>query len=196
MRSRLLLSVARLPTIRESWEEVLPGGPRQDPLASPSLDDYRRSICQLAQPTSALTEAAARARPSRCPWQARAGEQDFTTHFSGQQPPDTADPQGWLSGQSQEKQPRCRGLPRRTGPPADPGGPHREMESSKAGGCPRGELYDARAPRRCPVGPLRDWHQGSHASRQPIRATASPPSSRPSSILRTLYLHLPVIHEL
>ncbi|XP_059518131.1 protein DEPP1 [Myotis daubentonii] len=204
MRSRLLLSVARLPTIRESWEEVLPGGPRQDPLASPSLDDYRRSICQLAQPTSALTEAAARARPSRRPWQARAGEQsgspgslqDFTTHFSGLQPPNTAGPRGWLSGQSQEKQPRCRDLPRRTAPSADPWGPHREMESSKAVGCPRGELYDARAPGRCPVGPSRDWHQGSRASRQPIRAAASPPSSRPSSILRTLYLHLPVIHEL
>lgn len=193
MRSRLLLSVARLPTIRESWE---------DTLASPSLDDRGRSMCQLAQPTSAPTEAAARPQPSRCPWQARAGEkrgppgslQDITTPFSGQQPPNTADPLGWLFGQCQEGQPRA--VPRRTGPSADPWGAHRERESRKAGGCPRGQLYDARALGHCPVGPLRDWHQGSQASGQPIRAAASPPSSRPSSVLRTLYLHLPVIHEL
>lgn len=204
MRSRLLLSVAHLPTIRESWEEVLPGGPRQDPLVSPTLDDCRRSICQLAQPTSAQTEAAARARPSRRPWPGRAGEkssppgsfQDITTHFSGQQPPNTADPLDWLFGQSQEKQPRCRDLPRRTGPSVDPWGPHREMESSKPRGCPRGKLYDARAPGHYSVGPLRDWHQGSRAFWQPIGSSASPPSSRPSSVLRTLYLHLPVIHEL
>ncbi|XP_036317139.1 protein DEPP1 [Pipistrellus kuhlii] len=201
MRSRLLLSVARLPTIRESREEVLPGGPRQDALASPSLGEHRRSLCQLAQPASALTEAVAGARPGRRPWPARAGRksgpprslQDITTPISGQQPPGTAEPLGWLFGQPQEEQPRCRGLPRRTSPSAEPWGPHRPTESSEAGACPNGKLYDARAPGRCPGGRLRDWHQGS---RHPIPAAASPPSARPGSVLRSLCLHLPVIHEL
>ncbi|XP_016062485.1 PREDICTED: protein DEPP [Miniopterus natalensis] len=208
MRSRLLLSVARLPTIRESWEEVLPGGPRQESPASPSLEDYRRSIHQLAQPTSVLNEAAARTRPSKPHWHARACEkscptgslQDITTRFSGQQPPlpgaSTADPLDWLFGQSQEKQPRFRDLPRRTGPSFDPWGPHRQMESREAPGGPRGKLYDAKAPGHCPVRPLRAWHQGSRASRQPILAATSLPSSHPSRVFRTLYLHLPVINEL
>ncbi|XP_036121249.1 protein DEPP1 [Molossus molossus] len=208
MRSRLLLSVARLPTIWESWEEMLPGGPRQEPPASSSTDDYMRSICQLVQPTSVLDEAAARDRPSRPRRSARAcakscptrSLQDVTTHFSSQQPPPPGtsadDPLDWLFGQSQEKQPRCRGLPRRTGPSADRWGLHRQMESSTAQGGPKGKLCDARTPGHCLVRPLRDRHQSSWASWRPTQAAASPPSSRPSSVLRTLYLHLPVIHEL
>lgn len=57
-----LLSVALLPTIRETSEEMLPGGAGEEPPASPSLEDYVRSICQLAQPTSVLDETAARVR--------------------------------------------------------------------------------------------------------------------------------------
>lgn len=205
MRSRLLLSVARLPTIWESWEEMLPGGPRQEPPASSSMDDYMRSICQLAQPTLVLNEAAARARPSRPHRSARAcakscptgSLQDVTTCFSSHPLPGTStdDPLNWLFRQSQEKQPRCRDLPR-TGPSADRWGVHRQMETSKARGGPKGKLCDARAPGHCLVRSLRDRHQSSWASWQPIQAAASPPSSRPSSVLRTFYLHLPVIHEL
>lgn len=205
MRPRLLLS--RLPTVWESWEEMLPGGPRQERPASPGVDDYVRSIHQLAQPTSVLNEAAARARPSRPPRSARAcakscpsgSLQDVTTRVSSQQPPrpgtSTDDPLDWLFGQSQEKQPRCRDLPR-TGPSADRWGLHRQMQTSKAQGCPKGKLCDARAPGHSLVRPLRDRHQSSWASWQPVPAAASPPSSRPSSVLRTFYLHLPVIHEL
>ncbi|XP_058398924.1 protein DEPP1 [Diceros bicornis minor] len=196
MRSRLLLSVAHLPTIRETSEEMLPGGSGQEAPASPSLDDYVRSICQLAQPTSVLDMATARVRPSRPHRTAPACEkscptgslQDITTHFSGQQPavpgPGTADPLDWLFGESQEKRPSRRDSPRRTGPSADPWSPHRQMDRGKARGTPKGRLCDARVLGHSLARPLRDGHQGS------------PHSPRPSSVLRTLYLHLPVIHEL
>lgn len=207
MRSRLLLSVARLPTIRESWEEILPGGPGQELPASLSLDDYIRSICQLAQPTSVQDESAVRVQPGRSHWPFRARQkscstgtlQDITTRLSSQQPalPEAGntDPRDWLFGQSQEKQPSWRYPPRRTGPSADQWGPHRKMDSSKAQGGARGRLCDARTPGHSLARPSRDWHQGSWASGQYNHATAFPPSSRPSSTLRTLYLNLPVIHE-
>ncbi|EPY90182.1 protein DEPP [Camelus ferus] len=127
MRSRLLLSVAHLPTIRETSEEMLPGVPGEEPPASPSLDDYVRSICQLAQPTSVLDEAAARARPSRPHRPARSCEKsrptgslrDITTRFSGQQPAlpgaSPADPLDWLFGESQEKRPNSELPARNTG---------------------------------------------------------------------------------
>ncbi|KAF6317075.1 DEPP1 autophagy regulator [Rhinolophus ferrumequinum] len=208
MRSRLLLSVAHLPTIRESLEEILPGGPGQEPPASLSLDDYMRSIRQLAQPTSVLDESAARARLSRPHWPFRAKEkscptgslQDISTCLCSQQPTlpgaGNADPLDWLFGQSQEKQLSWRDPPRRTGSSADPWGPHRQMDSSKAQGGPRRRLCDARVPGHSLARPSRDWHQGSWASGQHNQAAGPPPSSRPSSILRTLYTHLPVIHEL
>nr|XP_014715195.2 protein DEPP1 isoform X1 [Equus asinus] len=196
MRSRLLLSVAHLPTIREASEEMLPGGPGQELPASPSLDDYVRSICQLAQPTSVLDMATARVRPSRPHRTARACEkscppgslQDITTHFSAQQPaaprPGTADPLDWLFGESQEKRPSRRELPRMTGPSAEPRGPRRQMDSSNAWRAHKGRLGDARMPRHSLARPLRDGHQDT-------------PNSRcPSSVLRTLCLQLPVIHEL
>ncbi|PNJ85233.1 C10orf10 isoform 3, partial [Pongo abelii] len=63
MRSRLLLSVTHLPTIRETTEEMLLGGPGQEPPPSPSLDDYVRSISRLAQPTSVLDKATAQGQP-------------------------------------------------------------------------------------------------------------------------------------
>ncbi|XP_032288331.1 protein DEPP1 [Phoca vitulina] len=208
MRSRLLLPVAHLPTIRETLEEMLPGGPGQEPLASPSLNDYVKSICQLAQPTSVLDVATARAQPSRSPRPARTFQKscpaeslrDITTRFSGQQPAPpgdgTADPLAWLFGESQEKRPSRRDPPRRTGFSADSWGLHRQMDSGKARGTPRGRLWDARVQGHSPVRPSRDWHQGSGASRQLCGAAASPLAPRPSSTLRTLYLHLPVIHEL
>lgn len=208
MRSRLLLSVAHLPTIRESLEEILPGGPGQEPLASLSLDDYMRSIRQLAQPTSVLDESAARARRSRPHWLFRAKEkscptgslQDISTCFRSQQPTlpgaGNADPLDWLFGQSQEKQLSWRDPPRRTGSSTDPWGPHGQMDSSKAEGGPRRRLCDARVPGHSLARPSRDWHPGSWASGQHSQATASPPSSRPSSTLRALYAHLPVIQEL
>lgn len=208
MRSRLLLPVAHLPTIQETSEEMLPGGPGQEPPASPSLDDYVKSICQLAQPTSVLDMATARAQPSRtlrpaqafkknCPTESL---QDITTHFSGQQPAPTrdctADPLDWLFGDSQEKQPSRRDPPRTTGSSADPWGPHRQMDGGKAQGTSRGRFCDASMQEHSLARPSRDWHQCSWASRQFSGAAASPPAPRPSSTLRTLYLHLPVIHEL
>uniref|UniRef100_A0A8C3YV11 DEPP autophagy regulator 1 n=1 Tax=Catagonus wagneri TaxID=51154 RepID=A0A8C3YV11_9CETA len=208
MRSRLLLSVPHLPTIRETSEEILPAGPGEEPPASPSLDDYVRSICQLAQPTSVLDEAAARAwarrphRPSRSCEKSHPAVslRDITTHFSGQQPAlpraGTADPLDWLFGESQEKQPSRRDLPRRTGLPADPQAPCRLTDSSKTQGGPKGRLCEARAAGHSLERPLRDWHQCAPASVQPGRDAVSPTSPRSSSILRTLYLHLPVIHEL
>ncbi|XP_006147739.1 protein DEPP1 [Tupaia chinensis] len=207
MRSRLLLSVAHLPTIRETSEETLPRGPGQEPPGSPTLDDYVRSICQLAQPTSLLDEAPACSQLGRPHRPARACEknppasslQDITSHFSGQQPTlpaaGTTDPLDWLFGESQEKQPN-----RRTGPSSGPWGPHRQTDSGKARGVPRGRLCEARAPGHSLARLSWDGYQGpgvkSRTGGQPGRATASPRSPRPSSILRTLYSHLPVIHEL
>lgn len=208
MRSRLLLSVAHLPTIRETLEEMLPGGPGEEPPASPSLDDYVKSICQLAQPTSVPDEAAARVRPSRPHRPARSREkscttgslQDITTRFSGQQPTlpgaSTVDPLDWLFGESQENRPSGRDMPRRTGSSADPWASCRQTDSGKARGAPRGRLSDVRAPGHSPLRLQRDWHQCSQASGQPGQDAVSPTSPRPSSVLRTLYLHLPVIHEL
>uniref|UniRef100_A0A8C8Z5G1 DEPP autophagy regulator 1 n=1 Tax=Prolemur simus TaxID=1328070 RepID=A0A8C8Z5G1_PROSS len=205
MRSRLLLSVAHLPTIRESTEEMLPGGPGQEPPASPSLDDYVRSICQLAQPTSLLDEATAlgRRRPPHQLGQAceksspAPSLQHITARCSGQQPTlpeaNIVDPLDWLFGESQEQLPRRRELPRRTGL----WGLHRQMDSGKARGAPRGRLCEARAPGHSLARPPRDGHQSSNLSSQtsgqPGQAVASP---RPGSVLTTLYSLLPVIHEL
>ncbi|XP_037352540.1 protein DEPP1 [Talpa occidentalis] len=208
MRSRLLLSVAHLPTIREASEEMLPGGHGREPPASPSLDDYVKSICQLAQPTSLLEEAAASVRPCRPHRPVKACQknsltdslQDITTRFSGQQPTlpgaGTADPLDWLFGESQEKLPSRNDLSRRTGPSADSWGSHKQTDSSKAQVAPRGRLSDARVPGHSLEKLSRGWHQGSRALGQSVQAVASPISSHPNSVLRTLYLHLPVIHEL
>uniref|UniRef100_A0A8D2AWA9 DEPP autophagy regulator 1 n=1 Tax=Sciurus vulgaris TaxID=55149 RepID=A0A8D2AWA9_SCIVU len=212
MRSRLLLSVAHLPTIRETSEEMLPGGPWQDPPASPSLDDYVRSICQLAQPTSVLDKVTARSRPSRPHRPAQDSEkshpeaslQDSTAGFSGQQPTlpsaGTTDPLDWLFGESKRKEMNRRDLPRRTGPSAGHWGTHREMNSDKASASPRGRVCEARALGHSLTRPLQDVHESSNlkswTSGQPSRVTTSPCKPRQSSVLRSLYLHLPVIHEL
>ncbi|XP_019300549.2 protein DEPP1 [Panthera pardus] len=208
MRSRLLVPVAHLPTIRETLEEMPPGGSGQEPLASPSLDDYVKSICQLAQPTSVLDAATARAQLGRPPQPAQAFEtscpteslRDITTCFSGQQPAPprdgAADPLDWLYGESQEKQPSRRDPPRRTGSSADPWGPQRQMDGGKARGTPGGRLCDARVQGHSLARPSRDRHQGSRPSKPLCGTAASPPPPRHGSTLRTLYLHLPVIHEL
>ncbi|KAL0615788.1 Protein DEPP [Plecturocebus cupreus] len=211
MRSRLLLSVAHLPTIRETTEEMLLGGPRQEPPSSPSLDDYVRSISRLAQPTSVLDKATAQGqpRPPHRPAQAcRKGHpavslRDITARFSGQQltlpTADAVDPLDWLFGEFQENQPSQRDLSQ-TGPSAGLWGPHRQMDSGKAKGAPRGRLCEARMLGRSLAKPPQDGQQSSDlrswTSGQPGQATASPHSPRPGSVLRTLYLHLPVIHEL
>lgn len=207
MRSQLLISVAHLPTIRESQEEMLLGGFRQEPPTSPSLDDYVRSICQLVQPTSVLDKPAAKDRLRRPHWPAWASEEssptrspyDITTHSSTQHPtlPEagTADPLDWLFGKSQEKKPSWRDTSR-TGSSADPWGLHRQMDSRKAQGVHRMRLCDARVQGHSLERPSRDWHLGSWASGQHDQAAAFPTSCCPSSVLRTLHLHLPVIHEL
>ncbi|XP_012664931.1 protein DEPP1 [Otolemur garnettii] len=212
MRSRLLLSVPHLPTIRETTEEMLPGGPGLESPASPTLDDYVRSICQLAQPTSVLDEATVLGRP-RTPHQpGRALEksclaislQDITARFSGQQPTlpeaDTVDPLDQLFGESQEEWSSRRNLSRRTRPCAGSWGLHGQMDSGKARGAPRGRLCEARAPGHSLARPRRDSHSSSNlmsqTSGQPGQAVASRHNPRPSSALRTLYSLLPVIHEL
>ncbi|XP_002722573.2 protein DEPP1 [Oryctolagus cuniculus] len=213
MRSRLLLSVAPLPTIRETSEEMLPpGGLGQEPPASPSLDDYVRSICQLAQPTCVLDKATVQdglSGPHRPAWGLEetcptATLQDSTAHFGAQQPPrptaGPADPLDWLFGESQEKQSSRREPARRTGASAGLGGLHRQTDSGKTRAVPRGKLCEARAPGHSLVRTSRDGPQSanlrSHMAGRPSRATDSSYSPRPSSILRTFYLHLPVIHEL
>lgn len=191
---------------------MLPGGPGQDPPASPSLDDYVRSICQLAQPTSVLDKVTARSQPSRPhrpAWNSEkshpAGSlQDRTANFSGQQTTlpsaGTTDPLDWLFGESQRRETNRRDLPRRTGLSAGHWGVHREMNSGKSSGSPRGRLSETRALGKSLTRPSQDVHQSSNlkswTSGQPGRATASTCNPRPSSILRSLYLHLPVIHEL
>ncbi|KAM5139642.1 protein DEPP1 [Callospermophilus lateralis] len=212
MRSRLLLSVAHLPTIRETSEEILPGGTGQDPPASPSLDDYVRSICQLAQPTSLLDKVTARSQPSRPHRSAQSSKkshpaaslQDNTASFSGQQSTlpsaGTTDPLDWIFGESQRNETNKRDLLRRTGPSAGHWSAHSEANSGKPSGSPRRRLFEARAFGHSLTRPSQDVHQSSNlnnwTSGQPGGATASPCNPRPSSILRSLYLHLPVIHEL
>ncbi|XP_037659935.1 protein DEPP1 [Choloepus didactylus] len=202
MRSRLLISVAHLPTIQETSEERLSGGPVLEPPPSPSLDDYVRSICQLAQPTSALDTAPARDsssrqhRPSRACGKSHpaASLQDITAHFSGQQPPlpgpGSADPLDWLFGESQEKQPSTKGPLWRTGPSADSWGLRRQTDAGKSRGGPRGRLCEARAPGHTLARPPQEGPPSfPWVSALPHRACAR-------STLRTLNPHLPVILEL
>lgn len=203
MRSRLLLSVAQLPTIRESSEELLPGGAGQEPPASPSLDDYVRSICQLAQPTCVLDKATAQGRLSRRGRPAQASEEtcpDVSLQEDDQHPATPtagpADPLAWLFGQSQEKQSSERGPARRTGP----GAGLWDLRSDKAGGIRRGKPCEVRMFGCSLVRPALDGPQSTDL-RNPMagqhgRPEASSCRPRPSRLLRTLCLHLPVIHEL
>lgn len=205
MRSRLLLPVPHLPTIRETSEELSHGTPGQEPPASPSLDDYVRCICQLAQPTSVLDKVTAQShpdRPCRLAWTREKRRQtesleDSSPCLSGLQPtlasPSTDDPLDWLFGKSQEQQTDGRDRSNRTSS-SDPWGVPRQMGKDSGRSC------EARVPEyslgRKPgykhqTSDLKSW-----TSRKSCRALASVPSSRPSSILGTLCLHLPVIHEL
>lgn len=205
MRSRLLLPVPHLPTIRETSEELSHAAPGQEPPASPSLDDYVRCICQLAQPTSVLDKVTAQSRPNRpCrpAWTREKRRQaespgDSSLSFSSLQPtlpsPGTDNPLDWLFGKSQGEQTGGRDRPNRTGS-SDPWGEPRQM------GQDTGKLCEARVPEhslgRKPGPRHQTFNLKSWTSRKPCRALASVSSSRPCSILGTLYLHLPVIHEL
>ncbi|XP_005411840.1 PREDICTED: protein DEPP [Chinchilla lanigera] len=193
MRSRLLLSVAPLPTIRETSEEMLPADPGPEPPASPSLEDYVKSICQLAQPTTVLDKATTQGRASRPHWAARdrgrspaSFPQEISPFFSGPRPTlpsaGAADPLDWLFGESQKKQ-SLPDLPRAAVPSARPWGTHRQADRSKA-----------RTPERSLVTPSQHGHQS--ASLRSRTFSASRCSPRPSSILRSVYSQLPVIHEL
>lgn len=205
MRSRLLLPVPHLPTIREASEELSHGASGQEPPASPSLDDYVKCICQLAQPTSVLDKVTAQSRPNRPRRPAWTREKrlqaeslrDSSAGFSSLQPtlppPGTGNPLDWLFGKLQEQQTDGRDLPNRTGS-SDPWGVHRQM------GKETGRLCEARVPEQALERKPGHRHKTSNlkswTSRKPCQALASVSSSRPSSILGTLYLHLPVIHEL
>lgn len=199
MRSRLLLPVPHLPTIRETSEELSHG---QEPPASPSLDDYVRCICQLAQPTSVLDKVTAQSRPNRpcrSAWTREKRHQseslgDSAPCFSSLQPtlpsPGTDNPLDWLFGKSQEEQTDRRDLPNRTGS----SGVHRQMgkDSGRPSEAKVPEYSLGRKPgHRQQTSNLKSWTSG-----RPRQALASVSGSRPSSILGTLYLHLPVIHEL
>lgn len=187
MRSRLLLSVAPLPTIRETSEEMQPTDPGQEPLASPSLEDYVRSICQLAQPTAILDKVTIQGGLSR-PHQAAqdrdksplaSSPQEICASFNGREPTlpsaGATDPLDWLFGASQEKQSKTDS--------ARPWSEHRQADSIKA-----------RTPEGSLVTPLQHGHHS--ASLQSRTFSASHCRPRPSSILRTVYSQLPVIHEL
>lgn len=212
MRSRLLLPVPHLPTIRETSEELSHGAPGQEPPTSPSLDDYVRSICQLAQPTSVLDKVIVRnqpQRPSRPAWTREKrcqveSQGDSSPCFSSLQPPlpspGNDNPLDWLFGKSQEQQTKSqeqqterRDLPNGTSS-SDHWGVHKQMDKDT------GRLCEARVPecslgRKSP-GQRQTSNPKSRTSRKSHQALACVSGSRPSGILSTLYLHLPVIHEL
>ncbi|XP_055460190.1 protein DEPP1 [Psammomys obesus] len=205
MRSRLLLPVPHLPTIRETSEELSHGAPGQEPPSSPSLEDYVRSICQLAQPASVLDKVTARSRPNRPyrpAWTREKRPQasslgDSSPRFSSLQPtlpsPGTDNPLDWLFGKSQEQQTERRDLPNGTGP-SDHWGMHRLMDKDRRGPCearvPEHSLGRKSGHRRQTSNP-KSW-----TCRRPCQALPAVSSSRPSSLLSSLCLHLPVIHEL
>lgn len=204
MRSRLLLPVPHLPTIRETSEELSHGAPGQEPPTSPSLDDYVRSICQLAQPTSVLDKVIVRnqpQRPYRSAWTREKrcqveSQGDNSPCFSSLQPPlpspGNDNPLDWLFGKSQEQQTDRRDLPNGTSS-SDHWKVHKQMDKAT------GRLREARVP-ECflerKLGHRQTSNLKSWTSRKSHQALASVSGSRPSGILSTLYLHLPVIHEL
>lgn len=207
MRSRLLLPVPHLPTIRESTEELCHGAPGQEPPTSPGLDDYVRSICQLAQPTSVLDKVTVWSRPNRPYRPAWTREKRPQAESLGDSPaclgspqptlpsPGTENPLDWLFGKSQEQQANGRDLPDGADP-SDHWGVHRQVDMCKD----TERLCEARVP-ECSLGRksgprhhtsnLKSW-----TCRRSCQALASVSNSRPTSVLSTLCLHLPVIHEL
>ncbi|XP_036037342.1 protein DEPP1 [Onychomys torridus] len=205
MRSRLLLPVPHLPTIRETSEELPHGAPGQEPPTSPSLDDYVRSICQLAQPTSVLDKVIVQSqphRPSRPAWTREKRHQtkspgDSAPCFSSLQPalpsPGTDNPLDWLFGKSQEQQTDRRDLPNGTSSFGH-WVVHKQMDKDMGRLCEatvREYSLGRKSGHRQQPSNLKSW-----TSRKSHQASASIPGSRPSSILSTLYQHLPVIHEL
>lgn len=188
-----------MPTIRETSEELSHGPPGQEPPSSPSLDDYVRSICQLAQPTSVLDKVIARSQPNR-PYRPEKRCQDEslgegTPCFSSLQHTlpslGTENPLDWLFGKSQEAQTDRRDPPNGTRF-SDHWGVHKQMDM--------GRLCEPRIPEYSLGRKSGQRNQTSNlksrTSRKPRPASASVSSSCPSSILSTLCSHLPVIHEL
>lgn len=187
MRSRLLLSVAHMPTIRETSEETWPGGPGQEPPASPSLDDYVRSICQLAQPTSVLDKVMVRSQPNRPRRPARITEkrpqtkslEDSKPCFNGWRPTlpsaGTRDPLDWLFKESQEQQTNRRETATGACPSDGHWGKHKQMDKG------REKLCEATVPEhsqdRYQTSTLKSW-----TSKKLCRASASRSSAGPQPL--------------
>ncbi|KAM9064428.1 protein DEPP1 [Sarcophilus harrisii] len=229
MRSRLLISVALLPTISENSEMMMLGSSQakdelqSDLLSSQSLDDYVKSICQLAQPTSVLDgdqrlpynrlrkPCRLRGKTFNDSTSASHSEksspaspmQDITAHFSGQHSTlplgNNIDPLDWLFGESQPKRQSWKDTLRRTGLSTDPSCLHKQNEPGKS-----------RVPRRIraceaklPGGPLTklssEWGKVWEKRTQPSMLNASlkySSSSHQDRISRVLNSNLPVIYEL
>ncbi|XP_072484537.1 protein DEPP1 [Notamacropus eugenii] len=229
MRSRLLISEALLPTISETSEMMMLGGTQakdelqSDLLSSQSLDDYVKSICQLAQPTSVLDGAQrlpynrprkpCRLRgktfsdvPSASPSEKSSPTsslQDITARFSGQHPTLTLsnniDPLDWLFGESQPKRQSWKDALRRTGLSTDPSPLHKQTETGKSRVTRRVRACET----KIPGGPLTklssEWGKVSERRTQPsmlnaaLNYSSSPHQGR---IPRSLNSNLPVIYEL
>ncbi|XP_027703202.1 protein DEPP1 [Vombatus ursinus] len=229
MRSRLLISVALLPTISETSEMMMLGGAQakdelqNDLLSSQSLDDYVKSICQLAQPTSVLDGAQRLPynRP-RKPCRLRgktfndvaaashsekssptSSLQDITARFSGQHPTltlgDNIDPLDWLFGESQPKRQSWKDALRRTGLSTDPSPLHKQTETGKSRVARRVRACEAKTP-GSPLTKLSgEWGKAWEKRTQPsmlnsaLDYSSSPHQGR---IPRSLNSNLPVIYEL
>ncbi|XP_068927353.1 protein DEPP1 [Petaurus breviceps papuanus] len=229
MRSRLLISVALLPTISETSEMMMLGGTQpkddlpSDLLSSQSLDDYVKSICQLAQPTSVLDGAQRLPynRPRKpCRFRGKTfsdvpsashGEkpspasslQDITARFSGQHPPLTLgnniDPLDWLFGESQPKRQSWKDSLRRTGLSPDPSPLHKQTETGKSRVTRRVRASEAKIP-GAPLTKLssewgKAWERRTQTSTSntALNSSSSPHQGR---IPRALNSNLPVIYEL
>ncbi|XP_043845112.1 protein DEPP1 [Dromiciops gliroides] len=229
MRSRLLISVALLPTISETSEMMMLGGTqakdelKSDLLSSQSLDDYVKSICQLAQPTSVLDGAHRLPcnRP-RKPCRLRgktfndvaaashsemsspnSSLQDITACFSGQQPALTLgnniDPLDWLFGESQPKRQSRKDSLRRTGLSTDPSSLHKQSEMGKSRVTRRVRAYEAKVPGSPLTKLSSEWSKAWERITQPSTVnTALEYSSSPHQGRRprSLNSYLPIIYEL
>ncbi|XP_074088753.1 protein DEPP1 [Macrotis lagotis] len=229
MRSRLLISVALLPTISETSEMMMLGGTQtkdelqSDLLSSQSLDDYVKSICQLAQPTSVLDGAQRlpynrprkpcriRGKTSNDVVSASLNEkstptsslQDITAHFSGQQPALTlgsnTDPLDWLFGESQPKRQSWKDALRRTSLTTDPSPLHKQTETGKSRVARRNRVCEAKIPGGPPTKLSSEWGKALEKRIQPSMLNTALEHSRSSHqgrISRSLNSNLPVIYEL
>ncbi|XP_007478166.2 protein DEPP1 [Monodelphis domestica] len=228
MRSRLLISVALLPTISEASEMLLLGGTQaksdelqSDLLSSQSLDDYVKSICQLAQPTSVLDGA--QRLPYTRPWRPcklrgktfndaslashsekscpTSSLQDITARFSGQNLTlplgNNTDPLDWLFGESQTKRQSWKDALRRTGSATDPSPLHKQTETGKSRVARRVRACEAKVSGG-PLGKL-STDKALEKRTQPSALNAAleySSNSHQGRIPRSLNSNLPVIYEL